>query len=76
MGERRTIDYYSTFVLVCKGKKIHRGATTSQHKLYLPEYLAGKHPVTDPQFAAFVKASGYMTKAEVEGSSGIYRGLE
>jgi formylglycine-generating enzyme required for sulfatase activity len=28
------------------------------------------------QFAAFVKASGYLTKAEVEGSSGVYRNLQ
>ena len=39
-----------------------------QHKLYLPEYLIGKHPVTVAQFTAFAKASGYKTTAEVEGS--------
>jgi len=41
---------------------------TPQHKLYLPEYLIGKHPVTVAQFAAFVKASSYKTTAEKEGS--------
>jgi formylglycine-generating enzyme required for sulfatase activity len=30
-----------------------------QHKVYLDEYLIGKYPVTNLQYQAFVKASGY-----------------
>ncbi|MEI6514052.1 MAG: formylglycine-generating enzyme family protein, partial [bacterium] len=39
-----------------------------QHKVYLAEYLIGKSSVTVAQFAAFIKASGYKTTAEKEGS--------
>ena len=38
-----------------------------QHKLYLPEFFIGKHPVTVAQFEPFVKATGYKTTAEQEG---------
>lgn len=40
-----------------------------QHWVYLDEYLIGKYPVTVAQFAAFVKATGYKTTAEKEGSA-------
>ncbi|MCU0485842.1 MAG: bifunctional serine/threonine-protein kinase/formylglycine-generating enzyme family protein [Anaerolineales bacterium] len=36
---------------------------TPQHKLYLPEYLIGKYPVTVAQYAAFVKATGHKSQA-------------
>lgn len=45
-----------------------------QHWVYLDEYLIGKYPVTVAQFAAFVKATGYKTTAEREGSASVYMG--
>ena len=30
-----------------------------QHRVYVPEYSIGKYPVTNEQYAAFVKATGY-----------------
>ncbi|MCS6847954.1 MAG: SUMF1/EgtB/PvdO family nonheme iron enzyme [Anaerolineae bacterium] len=45
-----------------------------QHWVYLDEYLIGKYPVTVAQFAAFVKATGYETTAEREGSAFVYTG--
>ena len=39
-----------------------------QHNVTLDEYLIGKYPVTNAQFAAFVNATGYMTTAEQLGS--------
>ncbi len=39
----------------------------SQHKVMLDEYLIGKYDVTNVQFAAFAKATGYKTTAEKDG---------
>ena len=39
-----------------------------QHKVTLDEYLIGKTEVTNAQFAAFVKATGYKTTAEQVGT--------
>ena len=36
-----------------------RGDEQPQHAVYLPEYLIGKYPVTNGQYAAFVRAAGY-----------------
>ena len=43
-----------------------------QHKVTLDEYLIGKYDVTNAQFAAFVKATGYKTTAEKLGSGWTY----
>lgn len=40
--------------------KAARDGETPQHKLSLPDYWIGKHPVTVAQFAAFVQASGHI----------------
>ena len=45
-----------------------------QHKVTLDEYLIGKYDVTNAQFAVFVKATGYKTTAEREGSGLAYDG--
>ena len=45
-----------------------------QHKVTLDEYLIGKTEVTNAQFGAFVKATGYKTTAKKEGSGWAYDG--
>jgi formylglycine-generating enzyme required for sulfatase activity len=40
-----------------------------QHTVRLDEYWIGKYEVTNAQFAAFVKATGYKTTAEKEGTA-------
>ena len=49
-------------------------ASEKQHTVNLDEYLIGKYDVTNVQFAAFVKATGYKTTAEKEGSGYAYDG--
>ncbi len=39
-----------------------------QHRLYLPEYWIGRYPVTNAQFAAFVRSTGYRTSSEKSSS--------
>lgn len=43
-----------------------------QHKVNLPEYLIGKYPMTNKEFAVFVKETGYITTAEKEGSGFVF----
>ncbi|MBX3001216.1 MAG: formylglycine-generating enzyme family protein [Caldilineaceae bacterium] len=45
-----------------------------QHRLHLPAYRIGRTPVTVTQFEAFVKATGYQTTAEKEGSAWVWTG--
>ena len=45
-----------------------------QHKVTLDEFLIGQTLVTNAQFSAFVKASGYKTTAEQKGSGIAYNG--
>ena len=40
-----------------------------QHKVMLPTYRMARYPVTVTQFAQFVKATGYQTTAEKQGSA-------
>ena len=47
-----------------------------QHRVQLAAYLIGQHLVTVAQFAAFVKASGYRTTAEKEGSGYTFTASE
>jgi serine/threonine-protein kinase len=43
-----------------------------QHRVILPEYWIGQAPITNAQFDAFVRATGYRTAAELEGWSWIW----
>lgn len=45
-------------------------------KVKLQAFFVDRHEVTNRQFAAFVKATGYRTTAENEGGGWIYRGGE
>ncbi len=45
-----------------------------QHTLDLPDYFMARFPVTNEQFAIFVKSSGYKTTAEEQGSAYGYDG--
>jgi len=47
-----------------------------QHRVHLDEYRIGKYPVTVAQFAAFVKATGYRTTIEQQGSGYTWIGSE
>lgn len=47
-----------------------------QHRLSLQEYWIGKTPITVAQFAAFIKATNYKTKAEKDGKSYTWTGGE
>jgi formylglycine-generating enzyme len=46
----------------------------SKHRLYLPEFLIGKHPVTVAEFEVFVQSTGYKTTAEQLGSGFNWNG--
>ncbi len=50
------------------------GNEKPQHKVTLDEYLIGKYDVTNAQFAAFAKATGYKTTADKEGRGYAYTG--
>ncbi len=45
-----------------------------QHTLHLAEYYIGRYEVTVGQFDAFVRATGYVTTAERQGSAMVYSG--
>lgn len=45
------------------------------HEVELEPYLLARHAVTNAQFAAFVRATGYVTVAEQMGSSFVFAGL-
>jgi len=47
------------------------GAADKQHRAYLPAFWIDKTEVTNRMFAAFVKATGYVTDAEAKGFSRI-----
>jgi formylglycine-generating enzyme required for sulfatase activity len=47
-----------------------------QHALFLEEYFAGRYPVTNAQFAAFVDDTQYRTSAELEGDGWTWAGSE
>jgi formylglycine-generating enzyme required for sulfatase activity len=47
-----------------------------QRAVNLPEYWIGRTPVTNAQFARFVKATGYRTQAERDGYSWGWTGKE
>ncbi len=56
------------------GSRADEGETDErpQHKVTLGEYYIDKHEVTNRQFERFVRATGYRTDAEKEGSGGVY----
>ncbi len=43
-----------------------------QHEIYLDEYYIGKYPVTNREFALFVKETGYKTTAEKKGTGAVF----
>jgi formylglycine-generating enzyme required for sulfatase activity len=43
------------------GRDVH-----PQHRLYVPEFYIGKYPITNAQYAVFVKATGYHRSDEWE----------
>ncbi|MFO7675694.1 MAG: SUMF1/EgtB/PvdO family nonheme iron enzyme [bacterium] len=43
-----------------------------QHRVYLDEFWLDKHEVTNRQYERFVKATGYRTDAEKEGTGYVY----
>jgi len=45
-----------------------------QHRVTLSEYWIGRAPVTNVQFALFVRATSYRTVAEVEGYGWVWNG--
>ncbi len=45
---------------------------TPQHKVCLPEYFIGKYPVTNKEYAEFIKETGHKTTAEKEGSGFVF----
>lgn len=45
---------------------------TPQHEVYLPDYFIGKYPVTNKEFAEFVKETNYKTTAENQGSGFVF----
>ena len=54
--------------------KLAHDDETPQHTLHLPEYRIARVPVTVAQFAAFVRATGHKTTAEVQGSAETWTG--
>jgi formylglycine-generating enzyme required for sulfatase activity len=52
------------------------GDELPQHRLHLPDYRIARTPVTVAQFETFVKATGYQTTAEKEGSAYVYTGSD
>ena len=48
---------------------------TPKRKVKLKSYKIGATTVTNNQFAAFVRATGYVTEAERIGNAGVFRGL-
>lgn len=47
-----------------------------QHTIDLPDFWIARFPVTNEQFTAFVRQTGYCTKAEEKGSSFVFDGRE
>ncbi|MCO6451972.1 MAG: SUMF1/EgtB/PvdO family nonheme iron enzyme [Caldilineales bacterium] len=53
-----------------KRDKDARSGEQPQHRVYLSEYYIGKYPVTQGQYAAFVRASGHKSEGGWEAGSG------
>lgn len=47
-----------------------------EHEVFLSEYWIGKYPVTNDQYLAFTKATGYRTLAEEMGRGWIFDGKD
>jgi len=62
-----------TMVHVPAGKFLYGD---KKEKRALPEFWMDKAPVTNAEFTRFVKATGYQTTAEKEGSSNIWTGRQ
>ena len=48
------------------------GCELPQHRLYLPDFYIAKTPVTNEQYQAFTRATGYQTVAEERGWSWVW----
>jgi len=53
-----------------------RAADAPLHRVRTRPFFIDQHEVTNRQFAAFVRATGYVTTAEREGGGWVYRGGE
>jgi formylglycine-generating enzyme required for sulfatase activity/nucleotide-binding universal stress UspA family protein len=59
-----------------KRDKLAGDDETPQHTVTLPTYGIARTPVTVAQFAAFIKATGYRTTAEEQGSAYSWNGAK
>ena len=57
-----------------KGQKEWFTREAPQHRVAVAAFRIARMPVTVAQFAAFVRATGYRTTAEVKGSARVYTG--
>ena len=80
-GNRRRLADNATMIRIPAGEFLMGSAEGvgnddehPQHTVNLDTYWIDQHEVTNRQFARFVAATGYRTRAEVQGSSGMLVG--
>jgi formylglycine-generating enzyme required for sulfatase activity len=69
--------FYNQYVLIPKGVYTAGGGNAAlghpERQVRLPEFYAGKFPVTNALFEIFVEKTGYLTTAEKEGYGVVYQ---
>lgn len=55
-------------------ESLHGDRDAPRRRIELAPFAIDRHEVTNRQFAAFIRATGYLTTAEREGGAWIYRG--